>query len=45
MKYKTEELGVEIRPYSVSVQARIPVTVVVVPVVTFSIHPVAFARQ
>ena len=26
-------------PYSASVPAQIPVTVVVVPVVTFSIHP------
>lgn len=40
MKYKTDAEGVVMSPYSASVPARIPVTVVVVPVVTFAIHVV-----
>ena len=44
MKYKTVELGVN-RLYSASVQAHTQVTVLVVQVVSFSIHQAAGADQ
>jgi hypothetical protein len=44
VKYKTVQLFVLKPVYSDSLQAHIPVTVVVVPVVTFSIHPLALAQ-
>ena len=45
MKYKTDAEGVVMSQYSASVPAQIPVIVVVVQVVTFSIHPLGAAHS